>query len=179
VGGPAVQPQLEQLGVAGGLHDRRQRAGHSSGGRVGPLNDAEQAGLRDSSRKGREGIYPAFPEAPVTAQSGASCTNDLYNIGMAIETSYSDARQHLAALLDRAVQDRETIIITRRNGDRVALLPADDLASYEETAHLLRSPANARRLLEALRESLADEVVPFDFAELRARLDQALARDQG
>jgi antitoxin YefM len=98
---------------------------------------------------------------------------------MAIETSYSEARQHLATLLDRAVQDRETIIITRRNGDRVALLPADDLASYEETTYLLRSPANARRLLEALRESLADEVVPFDFAELRARLDQALTSDQG
>jgi antitoxin YefM len=96
-----------------------------------------------------------------------------------IETSYSEARQHLAALLDRAVQDRETIIITRRNGARVALLPADDLTSYEETAYLLRSPANARRLLEALRESLADEVVPFDFAELRARLERALASDRG
>jgi PHD/YefM family antitoxin component YafN of YafNO toxin-antitoxin module len=45
----------------------------------------------------------------------------------------------------------------------------------QETAHLLRSPANARRLLEALRESLADEVVPFDVAELRARPDQAMA----
>jgi antitoxin YefM len=59
---------------------------------------------------------------------------------MTIETSYSEARQHLATLLDRAVQDRETIIITRHNGDRVALLPADDLASYEETTYLLRSP---------------------------------------
>jgi len=98
---------------------------------------------------------------------------------MAVETSYSEARQHLAALLDRAIQDRETIIITRRNGDRVALLPADDLASYEETMYLLRSPANARRLLEALRESLADEVVAFDFVELRARLEQAVASDKG
>jgi antitoxin YefM len=97
---------------------------------------------------------------------------------MAVETSYSEARQHFAALLDRAVQDRETIIITRRNGDRVALLAADELASYEETTYLLRSPANARRLLEALRESLADEVVPFDFAELRARLEQAVATDK-
>ena len=92
---------------------------------------------------------------------------------MSIETSYSEARQHLAELLDRAVEDRETIIITRRNGERVALLAADELASYEETAYLLRSPANARRLLEALRESLADEVVPFDFDELRARLERA------
>jgi antitoxin YefM len=92
-----------------------------------------------------------------------------------IETSYSEARQHLAALLDRAVDDRETIIITRRNGERVALVAADELASYEETAYLLRSPANARRLLEALRESVSDEVVPFDFDELRARLERAVA----
>ena len=91
---------------------------------------------------------------------------------MSVETSYSEARQHLAALLDRAVDDRETIIITRRNGARVALLAADELASYEETAHLLR------RLLEALRESLADEVVPFDFAELHAKLERAVAGDQ-
>ncbi len=97
---------------------------------------------------------------------------------MTVETSYSEARQHLAALLDRAVDDRETIIITRRNGARVALLAADELASYEETAYLLRSPANARRLLEALRESLADEVMPFDFAELRAKLERAVAGSQ-
>jgi antitoxin YefM len=99
----------------------------------------------------------------------------LYNKRMAIETSYSEARQHLAALLDRATDDRETIIITRRNGARVALLAADELSSYEETAHLMRSPANARRLLDALSESLTDTVVPFDFAELRARLERALA----
>lgn len=97
---------------------------------------------------------------------------------MAIETSYSEARQHLAALLDRAVQDRETIIITRRAGARVALVAADDLASYEETAYLLRSPANARRLLEGLRESLAEETEAFDFATLRARLNLALANDK-
>jgi antitoxin YefM len=90
------------------------------------------------------------------------------------ESSYSDARQNLASLLDRAVNDRETIIITRRNGARVALIAADELESYQETAYLLRSPANARRLLEALRESLSDEVVPFDVAELRARLDRAV-----
>jgi antitoxin YefM len=99
----------------------------------------------------------------------------LYNSDVAIETSYSEARQHLADLLDRAVDDRETIIITRRNGARVAMLAADELASYQETAYLLRSPVNAWRLLEALRESLADEVVPFDFTELRAKLERAVA----
>lgn len=98
---------------------------------------------------------------------------------MTVETSYSEARQHLASLLDRAVDDRETIIITRRNGARVALIAADELESYEETAYLLRSPENARRLLEALRESLADEVEPFDFAELRASLAESAAKRPG
>ena len=91
---------------------------------------------------------------------------------MPVETTYSDARENLASLLDRAINDRETIIITRRNGARVALIAADELASYEETAYLLRSPENARYLLEALRESLADEVVPLDVEELRSRLNQ-------
>lgn len=92
---------------------------------------------------------------------------------MTVETSYSEARKHLASLLDRAIDDRETIVITRRNGARVALIAADELASFEETAYLLRSPENARHLLDALRESLSDEVVPFDFAELRSRLESA------
>ncbi|MGI8554680.1 MAG: type II toxin-antitoxin system Phd/YefM family antitoxin [Dehalococcoidia bacterium] len=92
---------------------------------------------------------------------------------MTIEISYSEARQHLAYLLDRAVDDRETVIITRRNRARVALIVADELESYQETAYLLRSPANAQRLLEALRESLDGETVPFDVPELRTRLEQA------
>jgi antitoxin YefM len=95
-----------------------------------------------------------------------------------IETSYSEARQHLAALLDRAVDDRETIIIRRRNGARAALIAADELASYQETVHLLRSPANARRLLEALHESLADQVEPFEFSDLRRTLDEAANTSQ-
>ena len=97
---------------------------------------------------------------------------------MTLETSYSDAREHLASLLDKAVDDRETIVIRRRNGARVALIAADELESYQETAYLLRSPENARRLLEALRESLGDDVIPFNYAELRDRLDRALADDR-
>jgi antitoxin YefM len=94
---------------------------------------------------------------------------------MSIETSYSEARARLAELLRRASDDRETIFITRRNGAPCALIAADELASLEETAHLLRSPANARHLLEALRESLTDETVPFDVEALRARLERAVA----
>ena len=94
---------------------------------------------------------------------------------MSIEMSYSEVRQNLASVLDRAVDDRETIIITRRNGSKGALLAADELASYEETAHLLKSPNNAKRLLQALRESLEGDVEEFDFADLRQRLDQSVS----
>jgi len=70
-----------------------------------------------------------------------------------IETTYSQARQSLKSLLDRVVDDRVAITIKRRSGGDVALIAADELASLEETAHLLRSSANAERLLAALNRS--------------------------
>ena len=89
---------------------------------------------------------------------------------MAVETSYTDARKHLASLLDRVSEDRETVVITRRGRADVALIAADELRSIEETAHLLRSPANARRLLEALQRSIANEVEPQTIDDLRRQV---------
>jgi antitoxin YefM len=74
---------------------------------------------------------------------------------MPVETTYTALRQNLASFLDQAVDDREVIIVRRRGQRDVAILPADELAGYMETAYLLRSPANAQRLRDALRE--ADE----------------------
>ena len=73
---------------------------------------------------------------------------------MTIEISYSQARQKLASLLDDVTQNREVVIINRRGGEPAALIAADELASLTETVHLLRSPANATRLLEALARAL-------------------------
>ncbi len=67
-----------------------------------------------------------------------------------IETTYSQAREQLKTLMDRAVDDREVIVVRRRSGDAVAIIAADELESLTETAHLLRSPRNAERLLAAL-----------------------------
>lgn len=89
---------------------------------------------------------------------------------MAVQTTYTEARKRLAALLNSAGDDRETVIITRRDHVDVALIAADELASLEETAHLMRSPANARRLLEALERSLASDVRPQSLDELRAEV---------
>ena len=70
---------------------------------------------------------------------------------MTIETTYSQAREQLKSLMDRAVDDREVIVVRRRTGGDVAMIAADELESLVETAHLLRSEKNAERLLSALR----------------------------
>lgn len=73
---------------------------------------------------------------------------------MSIQTTYTDARARFAGLCDAATINRETIIIQRRGAEDVALIAADELESLQETAHLLRSPENARRLLTALERAL-------------------------
>ena len=66
-------------------------------------------------------------------------------------TTYSDLRKNLAATLDRVTADRAPVLITRERGKPAAVLMSlEDYASYEETAHLLRSPRNAARLLKAI-----------------------------
>jgi antitoxin YefM len=89
------------------------------------------------------------------------------NPNMTVEISYSQARQHLASLLDDVTDDREIVIIRRRKGESAALISADELASLTETAHLLRSPANASRLLEALARALKGGGRTMTVKELR------------
>ena len=89
---------------------------------------------------------------------------------MTIQTTYSDARAHLAELFSKAVDDRETVIIKRRGAKDVALIAADELASLQETAHLLRSPKNADRLLRALERALARTLEPEPLEKLRQEM---------
>jgi len=86
---------------------------------------------------------------------------------MATKVSYSYARQNLASLLDQAEDDQEPVYISRRNREDMVLLPAAEYRSVEETAHLLRSPENARRLFRALQRSLESSVAPKSLNELR------------
>jgi antitoxin YefM len=64
--------------------------------------------------------------------------------------SYTTLRGNLARALDTVNEDREPIVITRRNGAPAVLLALDAYQSLEETAHLLRSPANAAHLRRAV-----------------------------
>ncbi len=69
--------------------------------------------------------------------------------------TYTAARANLARTMDRVCDDHEALIITRNGEQSVVMLSLDDFKSLEETAYLLRSPANAKRLLAAV-EALQD-----------------------
>ncbi len=86
---------------------------------------------------------------------------------MTIHTTYTQAREGLAKLLDRVTHDREVVVIQRRGEEEVAMIAAADLASLMETAYLLRSPANAQRLLTALGRALKNEIEPQSIEDLR------------
>jgi len=89
---------------------------------------------------------------------------------LAVETTYTKLRDKLASVLDRVVEDQEVVIVRRRGSRDVALIPADELAGLIETAHLLRSPKNARRLLTALRRARTVRGKPESLDNLRREM---------
>ena len=86
---------------------------------------------------------------------------------MTIQTTYTQARDGLAKLLDQVTHNREIVVIQRRGEEEVAMIAASELESLMETAYLLRSPANAERLLAAIGRALKNEVQPQSTDALR------------
>jgi antitoxin YefM len=66
--------------------------------------------------------------------------------------TYSEVRSRLAETMEKVCDDHAPIVITRKNSRSVVMMSLDDYEALEETAHLLRSPKNARRLLESIAE---------------------------
>jgi antitoxin YefM len=89
---------------------------------------------------------------------------------MAIETTYTHLRENLASVLNQVVNDQEVVIIRRRRAEDVALIPASELAGLMETAHLMRSPRNAARLLRALRRAERQQLQPETVGQLRREM---------
>lgn len=85
-------------------------------------------------------------------------------------TTYTNARATLAALCDEVASTREPVIIRRRGAEDVALVSAEELGSLMETAHLLRSPKNAQRLLAALTRTQNQELPSSSVDDLRREL---------
>lgn len=101
------------------------------------------------------------------------CTVILYvrdDEDMAIETTYTSLRERLASILDKVADDRQVVIVRRRGARDVALVPAQELAGLMETAHLLRSPQNTRRLLSALDRAVHKKSRPESLEKLRREM---------
>ena len=78
--------------------------------------------------------------------------------------TYTAARENLASTIDKVCNDRDPVIITRKRNQSVVLISLEDYESLEETAYLLRSPANAKRLIASIEAAEKGSV-------LRKKLD--------
>ena len=82
-------------------------------------------------------------------------------------TTTQDVQRNFAAWCASALENREIILMQHSEGQQIALIAADELNSLLETVHLLRSPANADRLLAALRRAEEGTETPQTLEELR------------
>lgn len=79
--------------------------------------------------------------------------------------TYTAARAQLASAMDRVCNDHEALIITRNSEQAVVMLSLEDYKALEETAYLLRTPANATRLLASITQLNAGKGVERELAE--------------
>jgi antitoxin YefM len=86
--------------------------------------------------------------------------------------SASEARQRLFPLLEQVNTDHEPVRITSKAGDAV-LMSADDYDSWQETVYLLRSPENARRLMEAVARDKSAQAPPTEYKSIEELREMA------
>lgn len=79
--------------------------------------------------------------------------------------NYTESRKRYAEILDSVTEDRDPVIITRSGHESVVMVSLDDYESLRETAYLMRSPANARRILDAMEELDAGAGVQHDLID--------------
>ena len=80
--------------------------------------------------------------------------------------NYTTARKNFAKTMDKVCDNHEPIIITRENAKPVVMMSLEDYNAIEETAYLLRSPANAKRLRASIKQYEEGKTVEKDFSEL-------------
>ena len=80
--------------------------------------------------------------------------------------TYTAARENLASTMSRVCSDHDPVIITRKRDQAVVMMSLEDYESLQETAYLLRSPANAKRLSEGIAQLERGEVIMKELSEL-------------
>lgn len=101
-----------------------------------------------------------------------SCLGDATDVQFSVQKggfvktmSYTESRARYAEVLDSVVDDREEVVITRAGHEPVVIVSLADFESLRETAYLMRSPANARRLLDAMERLEAGTGDPHDLID--------------
>ena len=79
--------------------------------------------------------------------------------------SYTAARNNLATMMRQVCEDHDPVIVTRKNNDSVIIMSLEDFEALTETAFLLRSPKNLRRLLESIEQLESGGGTPRDIVE--------------
>jgi len=79
--------------------------------------------------------------------------------------TYTNARQNLAKTMEKVCQDHSPVIVTRKKNDSVVIMSLEDYKALEETAYLLRSPKNTRRLIESISQLENDEGTARDLID--------------
>jgi antitoxin YefM len=79
--------------------------------------------------------------------------------------SYSELRNNLASYMDRVCDDRAPLVVTRQNARSVILMSEQDYEGLMETVHLLKSPANAARLLRSIKQADQGQLTERDIVE--------------
>src|SRR5947209_20401548 len=95
-----------------------------------------------------------------------------------IHVTFSELRKRLAHFMDRAVDDRVPVLVTRQGHEPVVMLAQSDYDGMAETLHLLSSPANARRLEEALAEAERGERIEAEWDEESRKIGRASCRER-
>jgi antitoxin YefM len=85
--------------------------------------------------------------------------------------SYTELRTNLATYMDEVCDSRAPLLVTRQNARSVVMIAEDEYEAIMETLHLLRSPANAARLLRSVEEADAGSLVEREIAEGESRSD--------
>ena len=79
--------------------------------------------------------------------------------------SFSEARNHLKQVIDQAVDDADITVITRRDAPDAVVMSLDTFTSWQETVHLLKTPANAAHLAKSIKQLRAGKTKPNDLID--------------
>lgn len=79
--------------------------------------------------------------------------------------TYSDLRKNLEHVLDSVIDDHCPVLVTRQNKQTAVLISLDDFNAYEETAHLLKSPTNAKRLRDSIAQIETGKTIKHELIE--------------